>query len=697
MMPIPVLMKRNRFTSLSFIPAPAAVIVLFLILAACSGDRIPVGQPADNEAPTILEVVPADGADNVAADSPVMVIFSERMDTASINENTFYCIREDYSSPLRGTYVVTMDTAMFYPGTMPGGTRVTARVTTGARDEAGNRLSEPKEWHYTTAKGDTLPSDTTPPTVVSVSPANGATGVSNSAVVTVDFSEPVKNVTASTFTVKADGNSVSGNVTLNGLNATFTASNSYPYGAKVTVDLVSGITDTAGNQLTPFSSSFTVEDKPIMPDTTPPEITATDPADGAVNVSANATIYVTFSEPVRNLNGNTVFSYADGNPFYCTFYYSYGDTVASFVPNDPMPYGADVEFVFTSGITDTAGNTMAEYHLNFTVEDVPPSLFHLPDIPEPYGYRMSRLAVDGVGNVYAGGVKHISGTHYDFFIARFLPDGSLAWLLDIPSADNADGVGFADIAVANNVLIVNRYEFIGNDILNYLARYNTENGAMVWESMIPDEGSAIDIYGSYIFGICTNLLYMADISSGSLINSVAIDGAAIDIDVDQDHIYVSTLLFNMGRQNNDYRLLAYNHDLSLAWSADWGSEYDEAPPFVRAANNAVYLVGSGGYVYNSPILLKYGFDGGLVFDSVYVNLSMSSDYPVHGMDTDGENLYMVYGPNKFSSDGKVIYANSTYTTSWGESITFFAGKLYVADETNQLKVYDADTGAQIFP
>ncbi|MBS1245262.1 MAG: hypothetical protein H6R41_1799, partial [Deltaproteobacteria bacterium] len=60
------------------------------------------------------------------------------------------------------------------------------------------------------------PTDTTPPKVNSTNPADRQTGVAVNADVTAAFSEAVKSVSGTTFTLKAGGTSVAGTVTLSG-------------------------------------------------------------------------------------------------------------------------------------------------------------------------------------------------------------------------------------------------------------------------------------------------------------------------------------------------------------------------------------------------------------------------------------------------------------------------------------------------
>ena len=97
--------------------------------------------------------------------------------------------------------------------------------------------------------------DTTPPTVVSVTPANGATGVAAGTNVTVNFSEPMApaSLSPATFSV----GSAAGTIVVTGSSATFTPSAPLATGTAYAVN-VAGARDTAGNAMAaPFASTFT--------------------------------------------------------------------------------------------------------------------------------------------------------------------------------------------------------------------------------------------------------------------------------------------------------------------------------------------------------------------------------------------------------------------------------------------------------
>ena len=127
-------------------------------------DESPSGRPARSTAPpapapdtatagpTVAEVAPRDGAENVPRDAEVRATFSEPMRASTLNEDTVKLVRKTgTSSDVTGevTYDRERRRAVFDPDDdlRPGG--YIATVTTGAKDTAGNPLRSKKEWAFT--------------------------------------------------------------------------------------------------------------------------------------------------------------------------------------------------------------------------------------------------------------------------------------------------------------------------------------------------------------------------------------------------------------------------------------------------------------------------------------------------------------------------------------------------------------------
>ncbi|MGH9462307.1 MAG: Ig-like domain-containing protein, partial [Vicinamibacteria bacterium] len=133
---------------------------------------------------------------------------------------------------------------------------------------------------------------TTGPFVATVTPPNGQQGVALAPVIQVTFSEPVDPTTVDlssfTLTKSSDGTPVSGRVVLGPANrsASFLPTNNLEPLTSYGIALTAGVTDTSGNGLLPFNSSFTtLEDAPAGFD--PDAVTVSFPDDeGNVLVEA---------------------------------------------------------------------------------------------------------------------------------------------------------------------------------------------------------------------------------------------------------------------------------------------------------------------------------------------------------------------------------------------------------------------------
>lgn len=117
---------------------------------------------SDMTRPTIVSVSPSNNELNVDANEPVTVVFSEDMDPATLNENTFTVMRRttpesgDFRSmEIEKTITSNGRTATFTPdydfstGQMYGNV-FTVLITTDVKDLAGNSLARDYFWSFST-------------------------------------------------------------------------------------------------------------------------------------------------------------------------------------------------------------------------------------------------------------------------------------------------------------------------------------------------------------------------------------------------------------------------------------------------------------------------------------------------------------------------------------------------------------------
>jgi len=152
---------------------------------------------ADNTLPTVTSTSPVANATSISVTANVTATFSEAINATTVNQNTFV-LRDPAGAVVAAAISLSSNgrTATLNPTpTLSYGTTYTATVVGGAagvKDLAGNPMAADVVWSFTTLV------DTTPPTVTSTSPANGATGVVRTANITATFSEAVDASTINT-------------------------------------------------------------------------------------------------------------------------------------------------------------------------------------------------------------------------------------------------------------------------------------------------------------------------------------------------------------------------------------------------------------------------------------------------------------------------------------------------------------------
>ncbi len=203
------------------------------------------GAAVDIIPPTVITTDPANLATNVALDKNIVATFSEAMDPATINTNTFTL--KQGANNITGLVTYTGVMATFNPSVnlLPN-TTYTATITNSSKDLAGNNLVNNYVWTFTTTAIDVVP-----PTVVLTDPLNNTTGVTINKQPTANFSEAMDPLTinALTFTLKNGATPVTGIVTYVGTTATFTPSANLLATTLYTATITTGVKDVAGNAM----------------------------------------------------------------------------------------------------------------------------------------------------------------------------------------------------------------------------------------------------------------------------------------------------------------------------------------------------------------------------------------------------------------------------------------------------------------
>jgi hypothetical protein len=236
-----IVMSLRQFSKVS----TALLVSVFLI--SCGSVANPPASPAS--APTVLMVVPQ--SDGVGTNREIAVVFSTPMDPASINASTFLVAGATGTV----TYDATNKIAGFRPSPdLAANVMYSASITVGAKDSSGTPLAAAFDFSFTTRET----KDTSPPNIVAVNVAAGATCVPLNQTIQITFDEQMDSRTINPTTVFIEG--VAGTVTYNVLsqNATFTPSANLAANTKYTIMVTKGAEDMGDQPLAaPFNQTFT--------------------------------------------------------------------------------------------------------------------------------------------------------------------------------------------------------------------------------------------------------------------------------------------------------------------------------------------------------------------------------------------------------------------------------------------------------
>jgi hypothetical protein len=228
------------------------------------------------------------------------------------------------------------------------------------------------------------------PGVISVTPTQGATGVTINTTVTATFSMAMNpaSITTSTFTLTGPGGTdVAGAVTYSGSTATFTPSAVLTYGTTYTATITTGVSSPGGAALiAPYVWSFTTT-------TPPPSVLSTIPANGATNVPIGQVLSATFSEPMASgtLNATTfTLSVTDGAAVTGTV--TYAGEVATFTPTGTLVNGTNYTATITTGATSLGGTPLAaNYVWTFTTITPAPTVIATVPVNSATGVPVNQV------------------------------------------------------------------------------------------------------------------------------------------------------------------------------------------------------------------------------------------------------------------------------------------------------------------
>ncbi len=228
------------------------------ISAAQSSSGVPMTAPVTwsfttvaLRVPSVRSETPAPSTTGVAVSSPVSAVFNEAVQSGTIT----FTLTSSTGSAVAATvaYNSSTNTATLTPSAaLAYATTYTANVS-GAKDTAGDPMSGPVTWSFTT--------DAEQPAVTAESPATGDTGVAVSSPVSAVFNEDVQSGTITFTLTSSSGPAVVGSLSYDSATntATFTPNAALASNTAYTAS-ITGAKDTAGDPISgPFTWTFTTE------------------------------------------------------------------------------------------------------------------------------------------------------------------------------------------------------------------------------------------------------------------------------------------------------------------------------------------------------------------------------------------------------------------------------------------------------
>ncbi len=313
------------------------------------------GTTGDVTSPAVSSVTPANNASSVSLSGAITVAFNEAMNASTINATTITL--KQGSTAITGTVTYSGTTATFTPTAgLVANSVYSGTVTTGAKDVAGNSLAANFTWSFATSTA----ADVTPPTVISVNPANASTSIAITSSITANFSEAMNaaTITATSFTLKQGTASIAGAVTYSGTTATFQPTSALTASTLYTASITTTARDVAGNAIAAvYTWSFTTAAGQSA-DVTPPTVVSMSPLNNATAVALNSKVTATFSEAMNAATITTASFTLKQGATSVAGTVTYSGTTATFSPTSALTGST----VYTASVTvvakDVAGNAL---------------------------------------------------------------------------------------------------------------------------------------------------------------------------------------------------------------------------------------------------------------------------------------------------------------------------------------------------
>ena len=227
-------------------------------------------------------------------------------------------------------------------------------------DYSGNALTESRVLNFTTSADE---ADTRAPALVSITPIDNALNVAVDTSIVMEFDEAIDLTSRPKVSLHNLSLEVAGSYVVSGNTVTFTPDSVLQGDSQYRVDLHRSVEDLAGNTRSIGSHYFTTE---ATADSDAPRLVAISPVADAVGISPEATVHLSFSEPMSSftVGSNNIALYSNGEVVRSNLYRSSDGKQVSLTAN--LPPSSVVSVILTDGLEDLSGNPLPSIISSFT-------------------------------------------------------------------------------------------------------------------------------------------------------------------------------------------------------------------------------------------------------------------------------------------------------------------------------------------
>ena len=236
---------------MSMWPWKLLTVLLFIVLSAESNSKdsseenvggVSTVAPADDF--TVISIIPEENATKVSVNASFVIYFNRELKSGGVNEKNFPISTN--GSAVSDTVPLSKNIVVLLPlSSLSEGTIYTAAVWSEVEDTIRNSLGQDSSCKFTkvsstscdlsdnsTISDNESASDTTKPSIISITPADNSSSISVNTTIIVVFSEEVSSASLSSSTFKLldnTSNYVGSSFIKNGSTVTFTPTDNFSY------------------------------------------------------------------------------------------------------------------------------------------------------------------------------------------------------------------------------------------------------------------------------------------------------------------------------------------------------------------------------------------------------------------------------------------------------------------------------------